>query len=89
MEIRNINDLVLLDSNPRTINREDFERLKTSLKSNKDYSKARPVILSNRTGKLVVIGGNQRVRAYKELGIENIPTYLLEGLTEERERDYY
>lgn len=76
-----------LEDNPRTISREDFERLKTSIKANPDYFEARPLILSDRTGKLVVIAGNQRLRAAKALGQMQVPAVVLSGLTEEREKE--
>lgn len=76
-----------LEDNPRTISREDFERLKTSIQANPDYFEARPLILSDRTGKLVVIAGNQRLRAAKALGQGQVPAVVLSGLTEEREKE--
>jgi len=72
--------------NPRLIKNKDFERLKQSLKDDPDYFPARPIILSNRTGKLVIIAGSQRYEASKALGYTEAPTYLMEGLTEQRER---
>ena len=87
MEIRKIKDLVLLKNNPRKIDKDNLEKLKTSITNNPDYFKARPVILSNRTGKLIVIAGNMRIKACQELGITECPTYLLENLTEDREKE--
>lgn len=89
MEIiyRNLNDIKLLDDNPRRISKEMMEKLKQSINNNRDYFEARPLILSDRTGELVVIAGNQRYKACVELGIDEVPTALLSGLTEERERE--
>ena len=87
MEYRKVTELKLLENNPRTITEEQFDKLKTSIKNNKDYFEARPIILSDRTGELVVIGGNQRLKAAKALNIEEVPTFLLHGLTEEREKE--
>lgn len=84
---RRLTDLKKLPHNPRTIKNADFEKLKKSLSSNLDYFEARPLILSNRTGHLVIIAGNQRYEAAKALGMAEAPTVLLEGLTEERERE--
>lgn len=82
-----VNQIEELEDNPRTISREDFERLKTSIKANPDYFEARPLILSDRTGKLVVIAGNQRLRAAKALGQDQVPAVVLSGLTKEREQE--
>lgn len=87
VEYRAVKNLKELERNPRQISKENFEILKTSIKNNPDYFEARPVILSNRTGELVVIAGNQRLKAAKALGIAEVPTVLLEGLTEEREKE--
>lgn len=89
MEIvyRKLSEMKKLDGNPRKITPEQLETLKQSIEKNKDYFEARPLILSNRTGELVVIAGNQRYEACKQLGIEECPTVLLEGLTEEREKE--
>ena len=87
MEYRKVTDLKLLENNPRTITEEQFDKLKKSIKDNKDYFEARPIILSDRTGELVVIAGNQRLKAAKALNIEEVPTFLLKGLTEQREKE--
>ena len=84
---RKLSELKKLRNNPRTIKKSDMERLKKSVQDNPDYFEARPVILSNRTGELVIIAGNQRYEAARALNLSEIPTVLLEGLTEERERE--
>lgn len=84
---RKLSEMKKLDGNPRKITQEQLDTLKQSIEKNKDYFEARPLILSNRTGELVIIAGNQRYEACKQLGIEECPTVLLEGLTEEREKE--
>lgn len=84
---RKLTELKKLPNNPRTIKKDDMERLKKSIKDNPDYFEARPIILSNRTGELVILAGNQRYEAAKYLKMEEVPTFLLEGLTEARERE--
>ena len=56
---RKLSELHELPGNPRTIKKDQFEKLKKSIKDNADYFEARPIILSNRTGKLVIIAGRQ------------------------------
>lgn len=87
IKYRRLADLKKLPNNPRTIKKDDMERLKQSIKDNPDYFEARPIILSNRTGELVILAGNQRYEAAKALGMDEVPTFLLEGLTEARERE--
>lgn len=87
VEYRPIKDLKELQGNPRIIKKDQFEKLKQSLKDNADYFEARPIILSNRTGELVILAGNQRYKAAKAIGMSEVPTILLEGLSEEREKE--
>lgn len=84
---RKIADIKPLPDNPRKIEPEDLERLKESIRNNPDYLEAHPLVLSDRTGELIVIDGNQRLRACQEMGMEEVPTALLSGLTEEREQE--
>lgn len=84
---RKIDSLSKLDNNPRTITPKDMERLKESIRNNPDYLEAHPIVLSDRTGELVIIDGNQRYEACVQLGYDEVPTALLHGLTEERERE--
>ncbi len=87
MKYRKISELHKLPNNPRTIRNRDFEILCKSIQDNPDYFEARPLILSDRTGALVIIAGNQRYEAAKYLKMKEVPTYLLENLTEARERE--
>lgn len=87
MEYRKLSELKKLPNNPRTIKDASFKSLCKSIQDNPDYFEARPVILSDRTGQLVIIAGNQRFEAAKYLKLKEIPTHLLSGLTEEREKE--
>lgn len=87
MKYRKIEDLRKSENNPRKISSEDFQILVKSIKDNPNYFEARPLLLSNRTGEFVIIAGNQRYDAAKFLGLKEVPTYLLKGLTEKRERE--
>lgn len=86
-EYRNISELNLLHNNPRTIDEEDFTSLCESLKANPEFFEARPVILSDRTGILTVIAGNQRLKAAIEIGLTEVPSVLIPDLTKEKEEE--
>lgn len=87
MEIvyRNLADLVPNPKNPRQPGPEGIEGMAESIKNNPAFFEARPVLLSNRTGKLVIIAGERRSEAARYLEMEKVPTILMEGLTEEQE----
>lgn len=87
VQYRPISEIKELPNNPRTITKEDFDRLKDSIIDNPEYFEGRPLILSNRTGELVVLAGNQRLRAAKAVGLKEVPTIVLPNLTEEKEKE--
>lgn len=84
---RKTETLKKLDNNPRSITQEQLAKLQESIRKNPDYFEARPIILSDRTGELVIIAGNQRYEACVQLGIEEVPTVLIPNMTEKRERE--
>lgn len=84
---RPLDSLKQLENNPRYIKKEDFERLCASVQNNPELFEAQPIILSNRTGENVIIAGNQRYKAAIEVGLKEVPTILLEGLSEAKERE--
>lgn len=87
MIYRQTETLKKLENNPRSITEKQLQKLKESIQRNPDYFEARPIILSDRTGELVIIAGNQRYDACVQLGIKEVPTVLISNLTEERERE--
>jgi hypothetical protein len=87
VEYKSLDELYHLDRNPRTISKQRMDMLVESIKDNPDYFEARPIICSDRTGKLVIIAGNQRLRAAGLAGLSEVPVVTLHGLTEERERE--
>lgn len=87
MQYRALKDIKKLDGNPRIIRDKQFKTLCDSIKDNPKYFEARPCIISNRTGELVIIAGNQRYEAAKFLKMKEVPTFLIEGLSEAKEKE--
>lgn len=83
--LRPLSDLKPNPKNPRRSDPEGLENLKDSISRNPHYSAARPILLSDRTGELVIIAGERRSEAAAALGMTEVPTILLSGLTEEQE----
>ena len=81
-----LTELKKLEWNPRTISKEDMERLKESIKKF-GVIEWRPFLVSNRTWENIIIGGNQRYEACKALWIKEVPVHIMEWLTEEQERE--
>lgn len=82
-----ISDLTLPRWNPRKIKDENFQALCESIKTDLEFLRARPVIASDRTGKLVVVAGNMRARAAKSIGMKTVPTIVV-TLTEAKEKEW-
>ena len=82
-----VSDLHKHPSNPRTLKDTAYNTLKESIEANPELLEARPLILSNRTGKNIVIGGNQRLQVVKDLGWLHVPCVLFPDMSEEKERE--
>lgn len=87
MQYRKLNTLIPHPENPRFITKDGYETLKYSIQTLPDYFEGRPLLLSDRTGELVVIAGNQRFLIAKELELEEVPTHLIPNLTIEKENE--
>jgi len=66
-----------LPKNPRFIRDDRFNALVKSIKDAPEMLKLRELIVVEHGKKFVVIGGNMRLRACKELGMETIPCKVL------------
>jgi ParB-like chromosome segregation protein Spo0J len=75
MQYRKLNELKTLPNNPRIIRDKQLKTLCDSIRDNPKYFEARPIILSDRTGSLVIIAGNQRYEAAKSLKLKEVPTF--------------
>ncbi|HPZ75224.1 MAG TPA: ParB N-terminal domain-containing protein, partial [Candidatus Pacearchaeota archaeon] len=76
----NLKDVILPDYNPRKIDKETFEKLKKSLE---EFGYVEPIIVNKRN--MHVVGGNQRVKALKELGVEEAEAVIVD-LDEKQEK---
>ena len=87
MEIvyRKLSELKPNPKNPRKGTKEAIAKLAESIKGNPKFFEARPILLSDRTGQLVIIGGERRSEAAALLKMETVPTILMSGLTEAQE----
>jgi DNA modification methylase len=82
-----ISELMLPAWNPRKIQDSRFKELCVSIQNDPEFLQARPVIASDRTGKLVVVAGNMRARAAQSIGMKTVPTIVV-TLTEDKEKQW-
>lgn len=80
-----VNELNLLENNPRMITKERFEILKDNIAKYPKFFKARPCLVNDASGKLVIYGGNQRYRAAIAIGLTEVPCDI-QTLTMEEQR---
>ena len=75
-------------NNPRIIKDEKFEKLKKSIKDFPKMMELRPMVINADN---IVLGGNMRLKALKELGYKEVPDEWVkraEDLTEDEQRQF-
>lgn len=81
-EYRKTSELRLWDKNPRSIKGADFERLKSQIKKLGQY---KPLLINKDN---VVLGGNMRLRAYLDMGIDDVWVSVVDAQTEKEMVEY-
>ncbi|MFA5377897.1 MAG: ParB N-terminal domain-containing protein [Dehalococcoidia bacterium] len=76
-----IGQLDLWDKNPRGISKADFARLKKQITKLGVY---KPLVAYLAKGRYVVLGGNMRLRALKDMGVKEVEVSIVEAKTEAR-----
>ena len=81
---RPLRELIEADYNPRQLTDSQYEDLKTSIET---FGFVDPILVNkNKERKDIIIGGHQRVKVAKMLGIEKVPCVMLD-LTLEQEQE--
>lgn len=86
MKYRKVADLHPLPDNPRKIAQEDFSRLVDSIRVN-GFWEHQPMAVEEQDGRLIVLSGNQRLKAVKKLKMKEVPTVLYSDLTDDERID--
>jgi len=89
MKLVKITEVKTNAKNPRTIKDEKFKKLVKSIQEFPDMLNKRPLIVfTDVDGKYVVLGGNMRLKACKEIGLKEIPVILADEWTEEQKAEF-
>ena len=89
MQILPITQIKPNPKNPRVIRDKKFEKLKKSIQDFPDMLNKRPLVcFTDKDGKVVVLGGNMRLKAAKELGLKELPVVLADDWTEEQKAEF-
>lgn len=81
-QIKKLQELKLWDKNPRDILDNDFERLKLLISK---LGLFKPFIITEDN---IVLGGNMRLKACLELGIEDVPVSIVKASTDKEKLEY-
>ena len=72
-------------NNPRTINKDKFNKLVKSIEEFPRMLELRPIVLNKDN---IVLGGNMRLKACKHIGLTEVPVVYADDLTEEEQRQF-
>lgn len=89
MNYKNITEIKPNPNNPRIIKDDKFKKLCQSLKDFPEMLEKRPLVCFTDTDKkLVVLGGNMRLKAAKEIGLKKLPIVLADDWNEEQKNEF-
>lgn len=80
-----INQVKANPNNPRIIKDDKFKKLVQSIKEFPEMLELRPIVVNE---DMVVLGGNMRLKACKEAGLDKIPVIKASNLTEEQQKEF-
>jgi DNA modification methylase len=84
-----INKIKPNPKNPRTIKDDKFNKLVKSIQEFPQMLEKRPLVCFTDTdGMFVVLGGNMRLKAAKEVGLKELPILLADDWTEEQKQEF-
>jgi DNA modification methylase len=74
--------------NPRVVRDEQFRKLKKSLQEFPEMLEARTLVVVTDGDGYVVLGGNQRLKALKELGVQTVPVFIADHWPADKRREF-
>ena len=72
-------------NNPRTIRDDKFKKLVKSIEEFPEMLDIRPIVVDD---DMVVLGGNMRLKACKEVGLKEVSIIKFTGLTEKKKKEF-
>jgi len=89
MQVVPISQIKPNPKNPRVIKDDKFKKLCKSIEEFPEMLEKRPLVCFTDTdGKFVVLGGNMRLKASKEVGLKELPILLADDWTEEQKNEF-
>ena len=72
-------------NNPRILKDDKFAKLVKSIKEFPKMLEIRPIVVNS---DMIVLGGNMRLKACKEVGLKEVPIVLADDLTEDEQKQF-
>lgn len=85
IQVVKIKDIKNNPNNPRIIKDDKFKKLVASIREFPKMLEIRPIVVND---DMVVLGGNMRLKAIKELGLTEAPVIKISDLTEEQQKEF-
>ena len=73
------------ENNPRSINKQKFEKLVKSVKEFPEMLKLRPIVVDKDN---IILGGNMRYKACREAGLKEVYIIQAEDLTDKQAQEF-
>ena len=80
-----IEDLKENPENPRVIKDEKFRKLVKSIKEFPKMLEIRPIVVND---DMIVLGGNQRLKACREAGLKEVPVISISNLNDQEQKEF-
>ena len=74
--VNNTGQIDGVPANPRQINKDDYQKLITSLQEDSEFMEHKPLHVYKQGEKFIVLGGNMRLRALRELEWKEVPVTI-------------
>ena len=85
IQIVKITDIKPNPNNPRVIKDDKFKKLVASIREFPKMLELRPIVVN---ADMVVLGGNMRLKALKELKLKEAPIIKIDDLTEAQQKEF-
>lgn len=85
MRVMKLSDIKPNPNNPRLIKDDKFKKLCQSIKDFPEMLELRQIVVNK---DMIILGGNMRYKAAKEIGLKEIPVIVADNLTPEQEREF-
>lgn len=80
-----ISEVKMNSNNPRIIKDDKFKKLVKSIKDFPEMLDVRPIVVDD---DMIVLGGNMRLKACKEAGLNEVPIIKFKDLSEDKKKEF-